>query len=219
MFQALQGSAGQNRATYLIAQIVYTGVLLAPIWITGLLWTLRSPAARRFRPVGIACAIAIAFYLVAGGKAYYPGAVFTFLFAAGAVPLERRLAARRPLAGRISPAALAGTALVAASVLSLPVALPVLPASTLHSVPLQKINYDLGEDHRLAAGRSALVAREYDSLPGRAAPADHHPRGQLRRGWRPEPVPGLGGPARSLQRRQQLLALGPAARRLLQSRW
>jgi hypothetical protein len=101
---------------------------------------------------------------VAGGKAYYPGAVFTFLFATGAVPLERRLAARRALAGRISPAALMGTAMVAATVLSLPVALPVLPASTLHSVPLQKINYDLAETIGWPQ-EVALVVREYDSLP------------------------------------------------------
>jgi 4-amino-4-deoxy-L-arabinose transferase-like glycosyltransferase len=164
VFHALQGSANNNRATYLIAQIVYTGLVLAPVWIAGLIWTLRSQAARRFRPVGIACAIAIAFYLVAGGKAYYPGAVFTFLFAAGAIPLERWLAARRALAGRIRPAVLMGTAMVAATALTLPAALPVLPASTLHSIPLQKINYDLTETIGWPQ-EVALVARAYDSLP------------------------------------------------------
>jgi hypothetical protein len=43
-------------------------------------------------------------------------------------------------------------------------ALPVLPARILHTVPLQKINYDLGETigwPRLVA----LVAREYRALP------------------------------------------------------
>ena len=165
VFHALQGSAGQNRATYWIAQVVYTGLVLTPIWIAGLVWTLRSPAARRFRPAGIGCAIAIAFYFATGGKAYYPGGVFTFLFAAGAVPLERWLASRRPLAGRIRPAALLGTAMVTAAMITLPVALPVLPASTLHSVPLQKINYDLAETIGWPK-EVALVAREYRSLPG-----------------------------------------------------
>ena len=49
-----------------------------------------------------------------GGKAYYPGAAYTFLLAAGAVPLERWLARRRPLACRIRPAAAIGAAMVVA---------------------------------------------------------------------------------------------------------
>src|ERR1035441_7947610 len=85
--------------------------------------------------------VALAIYFVLGGKPYYPGAVFTFLFAAGSVPLERWLAARRPLAGKISPAARMSTVMIASGLL----ALPVLPAAALHSVPLQKINYDLAE--------------------------------------------------------------------------
>ncbi len=141
--------------------------MLTPIWIAGLVWTLRSQAARPFRAVGIACALAIALYFAAGGKAYYPGAVFTFLFAAGAVPLEHWLAARprRARAGRTSPAAVTGTAMVASAMITLPAALPVLPASVLHSVPLQKINYDLAETIGWPK-EVALVAREYHSLPG-----------------------------------------------------
>jgi hypothetical protein len=132
----------------------------------------------------------IALQFVLGGKAYYPGAAFTLLLAAGCVPLERRLAARRvPLerdlaarrvpfvgsrAGRsarwrrimpaLPPAFAAGTAMVAGAVLAAPVALPVLPARALHTVPLQKINYDLGEE--IAWPRLvALVARQYGAVP------------------------------------------------------
>ena len=166
VFHALQGSAGQNRATYWIAQVAFTGLVLTPIWIAGLVWTLRSQAARPFRAAGIACALAIALYFAAGGKAYYPGAVFTFLFAAGAVPLEHWLAARaqRARAGRISPVAVTGAALVASAMITLPVALPVLPARVLHSVPLQKINYDLAETIGWPK-QVDLVAREYHALP------------------------------------------------------
>lgn len=164
VFHALQASAGKNRATYLIAQVVYTGLALVPIWIAGLVWTLRSQTARRYRPVGIACLVAIVFYLVAGGKAYYPGAVFTFLLAAGAVPLERWLASRSRRAWRIRPTALICTAMLASAALILPAALPVLPARTLHSVSLQKINYDLTETIGWSQ-EVALIAREYDSLP------------------------------------------------------
>jgi len=119
----------------------------------------------------------IVLQFVLGGKPYYSGAAFTFLLAAGCVPLERRLVRlRRRLAAPrargdrpwlvrpVTPAVLAGAAMVAGGVLAAPVALPVLPARTLHTVPLQKINYDLGEE--IAWPKLvALVAREYDARP------------------------------------------------------
>jgi Dolichyl-phosphate-mannose-protein mannosyltransferase len=170
VFRALQTEAAHNRAVYWPAQIVYTGVVLTPIWVTGAVWSLRSAAARRFRPVAIACVVVIALQFVLGGKAYYPGAAFTFLLAAGCVPLERRLAARTPRAahgwpGRlVTPAVLAGAAMVAGALPAAPVALSVLPARALHTVPLQKLNYDLAET--IAWPKLvALVAQEYDSLP------------------------------------------------------
>ena len=190
VFRALQGAAGHNRAVFWPAQILYAGPALAPVWIGGAIWSLRSAAARRFRPVAIACVIAIALQFALGGKAYYPGAAFTFLFAAGSVPLERRLAARRPirpaalaaprpirpaalarvvkpapLARVVKPAAVTAAAMLAGAVLAAPVALSVLPARTLHAVPLQKLNYDLAETIAWPK-QVALVAREYDSLPG-----------------------------------------------------
>jgi hypothetical protein len=164
VFRVLQTAAGHNRAVFWPAQLLYTGLVLTPVWVAGAVWSLRSTAARPFRPVAIACVAVIALQFVLGGKAYYPGAAFTFLLAAGCVPLERRLAASAPRARRITPAILAGAAMVAGAVLSGPAALPVLPARTLHAVPLQKVNYDLGEEiswPRLVA----LVAREYDARP------------------------------------------------------
>jgi hypothetical protein len=175
VFRALQTEAGHNRAVYWPAQILYTGVMLTPVWVGGVIWSLRSAAARRFRPVAIASVAVIALQFVLGGKAYYPGAAFTFLLAAGCVPLERRLTARTPMARRtqaarrwpsrlVTPAALAGAAMVAGAALAAPAALPVLPARALHTVPLQKINYDLAET--IAWPKLvALVGREYDSLP------------------------------------------------------
>jgi Dolichyl-phosphate-mannose-protein mannosyltransferase len=163
VFRALQGAAGHNRAVYWPGQVLYVGPVLTPVWVAGAIWSLRSAAARRFRPVAIGCVVAIVLQFVLGGKAYYAGGAYTFLFAAGSVPLERWLA-RRPLAGRIRPAAAVGAAMVAGALIAAPVALSVLPARTLHTVPLQKINYDLAET--IAWPKLvALVAREYDSLP------------------------------------------------------
>jgi dolichyl-phosphate-mannose-protein mannosyltransferase len=165
VFRALQGAAGHNRAVYWPGQILFTGPVLTPVWVAGAVWSLRSAAARRFRPVAIACVIAIVLQFVLGGKPYYPGAAYTFLLAAGCVPLERWLSARRPLARRVSPATTVGAAMLVGAVVAAPIALPVLPARVLHTVPLQKINYDLGET--IAWPKLvALVAREYDSLPG-----------------------------------------------------
>ncbi len=169
VFRALQTQAGHNRATYWPGQIVFTGLALTPIWIGGLIWCLRGfkgvvplrPApchrqARAFRPVAIGCAIAIALQFVLGGKPYYSGAAYTFLLAVGCVWLERRRSPRQ--------VGLAATAMVVSAALVLPAALPVLPARALHSVPLQKINYDLGES--IAWPRQvALIAREYHELP------------------------------------------------------
>jgi 4-amino-4-deoxy-L-arabinose transferase-like glycosyltransferase len=165
VFRSLQGPAGHNRIVYWPAQLLFTGIALTPVWAAGVLWSLRSRAARRFRPAAVACLIVIALQFVLGGKPYYPGGAYTFLFAAGAVPLERWLAARRrPLAGRIAPAGLMAAAMVASAVIAAPVALPVLPARALHTVPLQKINYDLGEE--IAWPKLvALVAREYHARP------------------------------------------------------
>jgi hypothetical protein len=164
VFRVLQGQAGHNRAVYWIAQVLYTGPVLVPIWVTGAIWSVRSGAARAFRPVGIACVIVIALQFVLGGKAYYPGAAYTFLLAAGCVPAERWLATRRPLAGRIRPAAVLAGTMLAGALIAAPVTLPVLPARALRAVPVQKINYDLGEEiawPKLAA----LVSREYHALP------------------------------------------------------
>jgi hypothetical protein len=164
VFRSLQGAAGHNRVVYWPAQLLFTGIALTPVWAAGVMWSLRSQAARRFRPGALACVIVIALQFVLGGKPYYAGGAYTFLLAAGSVPLERWLAARRPLAGRIAPAAAMAAAMVASGVAAAPVALPVLPARALATVPLQKINYDLGEEigwPKLVA----LVAREYHALP------------------------------------------------------
>jgi Dolichyl-phosphate-mannose-protein mannosyltransferase len=164
VFRSLQGQAGHNRAVYWIAQVLYTGPVLVPVWVAGAVWSLRSEAARRFRPVGIACVIAIATQFVLGGKAYYPGAAYTFLFAAGSVPLERWLAARKPRAARISPVALMGAAMLMGGIVAAPITLSALPARVLATVPLQKINYDLAETIGWPQ-EVALVAREYQALP------------------------------------------------------
>jgi 4-amino-4-deoxy-L-arabinose transferase-like glycosyltransferase len=155
VFRVLQADAWHNRATYWPAQVLFTGLAVTPIWVAGLIWALRN---RHVRPVAIGCGLAIALQFVLGGKPYYPGGAYTFLLAAGSGPAERWLRAR---AGRT--AAAAGVMLATAAV-GLPIALPVLPAAALRTVPLQKINYDLAESIAWPK-QVALVAQEYHALP------------------------------------------------------
>ncbi len=158
VFQTLHSQAGHNLIVYWPAQVLYTGVALTPLWVRGLIWCLRDPAGRAYRALAIAAILAIAVFFLAGGKPYYPGGAYTFLFAAGAVPLERRLLGRS--AARRSFAFSLGLSFALSAV----IALPILPADTLHTVPLQKINYDLGETIGWPQ-QVALVAREYRALP------------------------------------------------------
>jgi hypothetical protein len=169
VFRALQAQAWHNRATYWPAQVIYTGLALTPVWLAGLVWALRSEQARAFRPAALGCGLAVLLQFVLGGKAYYSGAAYTFLLAAGSVPVERWLAARefaapRRVLGRVRPAVVMGVGMLVSAAVVLPAALPVLPARVLHTVPLQKINYDLAESIGWPQ-QVALVARWYDALP------------------------------------------------------
>ncbi|HEX9032842.1 MAG TPA: glycosyltransferase family 39 protein [Streptosporangiaceae bacterium] len=165
VFRALQAQAWHNRVTYWPAQILFTGIALTPIWVAGLIWTLRrgSPG-RAFRAVTVACLISIAAQFVLGGKPYYSGAAYSFLLAAGAVRAERWLAGRPPVFSRFSPVTVRAAGLLASAAMVLPVAIPVLPAGVLHSIPLQKINYDLAESIGWPK-QVAMVGREYAALP------------------------------------------------------
>ena len=164
VFRALDGAAGSNRAAYWYSQALDTGPVLTPVWLAGVIWSVRSQAARRFRPVAIACILVIVAQFVLGGKPYYPGAAYTFLLAAGCVPLGRWLEGRRRLLGLAPPTAMMGAAMLVGGVVASTITMSVLPARVLHTVPLQKINYDLGET--IAWPKLVgLVAREYDALP------------------------------------------------------
>jgi hypothetical protein len=161
VFRTLQTQAGHNRATYWPGQVLFTGLALTPIWIAGLVWCLRNERAHAYRPVAIGCAIVIVAQFALGGKPYYSAGAYTFLLAAGCVSLEGWLARR----GRQrAPTALVVAAMLVSAAIMAPVALPLLPARALHTVPLQKINYDLAES--IAWPRQvSLIAAEYHALP------------------------------------------------------
>ena len=143
VFRALQADAGQNRVQYWPAQVLYTSILLVPLWLRGIRWALRHPL---LRVIGIAAVFVLVVQFVLGGKAYYPGGIYTFCFAAGAASLEGR-----PWRGRAVTCCVAG-------VVSSLIALPVLPAAALARVPVQRVNYDLGEEIGWPSEVAALAA-------------------------------------------------------------
>jgi hypothetical protein len=154
VFRALDGDAGANRLMYWPGQVLYTSIVLVPLWVRGAAWSLRSA---RFRPLGIAVVTVICLQFVLGGKTYYPGGGYTFLFAAGAASLSASAPGLLPLRRRL---AVYGVGLAICSVISL----PLLPAAALARFPVQKINYDLGEEIGWPA-QVQLLARVYQSLP------------------------------------------------------
>jgi hypothetical protein len=102
--------------------------------------------------------LAVAFMLT-GGKPYYLAAYVPVLLAAGAQPAVdwARRARRRRRVGLI-------TAGLVLAVLQLPITLPVLPISAVHSTPIVALNYDAGE----TIGWPAFVreiATVYRTLP------------------------------------------------------
>ena len=184
---------------YWPGQVLYTSIVLVPLWVRGAAWSLRSA---RFRPAGIAVVTVICLQFVLGGKTYYPGGGYTFLFAAGAAALSAAAPGLLPLRRR------AAVYCLAAAVCSV-ISLPLLPAAALARFPVQKVNYDLGEEigwpsRGAVAGPGLPVAPAYRTVAGDPA------RRQLRRGRRGRPLRAGPGPAGGLQRREQLLALGAA---------
>jgi Dolichyl-phosphate-mannose-protein mannosyltransferase len=127
---------------FLPLQFLLMNPVTVPVWLSGLVRLWREPDCRHYRPVAIAFVVlALTIAVVIGDRPYFLAPMYTALFAAGAVAFEQRLAQGR---ARWSRRAAAG-ALVIGGLAALPVALPVLPASALRTVALQRVNYDLGE--------------------------------------------------------------------------
>ncbi len=126
-----------NVANWVIGQLLMTALAMVVVWVAGLrfLWRSGRPL---WRALAWAYAILFVFFaLTTGGKIYYLGGAYIYLLGAGAVAIDGWLAVRK---ARLRTLALA-TAVTTA--LTLPVALPLLPARDLGRT--QKINPVLAE--------------------------------------------------------------------------
>jgi hypothetical protein len=116
-------SIGRTRG-FLPDQIYQT---IAPLWIVGLFFCLKSDSGRRFRAVGWIYVIVFGAFLMARGRGYYLAAAYPMLYAAGSVWWEQRLASFNPGRQRRSwrvAWAVAASAAVIASVVALPIGPP-----------------------------------------------------------------------------------------------
>jgi 4-amino-4-deoxy-L-arabinose transferase-like glycosyltransferase len=159
--------------TFVPIQLLLPGIWVAPVWIAGLWALLREERWRVFRAFGIAyVTLFVLLWIFLGDRPYYLAGLYPLLLAAGAVVTEgvvvgvrRFFSDRRPRRRVVwrSERASLGFVLVT-GLLTLPLSLPVLPPAAIATVPLQGLNYNLGE----VIGWPELVstvADVYRSLP------------------------------------------------------
>jgi 4-amino-4-deoxy-L-arabinose transferase-like glycosyltransferase len=180
----------EDPATFLIQVVLLMQPLALPLWLAGLWYLLRNPAAEPYRPVGWTFLTLFILFLGLHAKSYFLVPAFPPLLAAGAVALERQ-AWLRPRA-RLVP--LAAAALVLGGIVLAPVVAPILPPKTLASVmssPIQPVADRFGWPqfvgtvsavyHRLPASQrrqTTILAGNYGEAGALdlLGPADHLPR-------------------------------------------
>jgi 4-amino-4-deoxy-L-arabinose transferase-like glycosyltransferase len=157
---------------YPFVMVLALGPFVAPVWTSGAwaFWRDRRMASYRAFAVAYAFGFGV-LWVVIPDRFYYLFGIYPVLIAAGAPIAEQvavgargffRAEPRRRLLWRSRRWAVG--LVLGSGVLLLPVSLPVVPPSALASVPLQKVNYNLGEE----IGWQDLtreVARAWRSLP------------------------------------------------------
>lgn len=123
------GRTAVSGLDFLIQQVVLLNPLTVIIWMGGLAWLLVRPAGRPYRALGIAYVLLLFTMMLLHGKNYYVVPVYPVLFAAGAVAREEYITEAPERRRWMRPGALIAISL--AGLLSLPVALPVLPPETV----------------------------------------------------------------------------------------
>ncbi|WP_347567485.1 glycosyltransferase family 39 protein [Actinopolyspora sp. BKK1] len=148
-----------NRLLFVPNALLFSGVVVGAVLCCYGFWRLlRGPEFGEYRYLGWTVLGVVGFYLVASGRPNYPAGVFGLLFAAAAVGLQHRRAARRAARFRW----VAWVAYPASALLPLAL-LPVYPLSLLAERP-GVVNYSrMYETGWPELARTAAAA--YDRLP------------------------------------------------------
>ena len=158
-----RGGSGSSEPRWLIVPYLFLLVspVLAPVWLAGLVALVRRESMRPFRAFAVCWVVLVVIFTISGGKPYYLAGLFPVLLAAGAIEADAWVG-RGSARGRAS---ILGSAIVASGVVSVVLALPVLPAS--EAGPVITANGDVGETigwPQLVRG----VASAYRRAPGPA---------------------------------------------------
>ena len=126
-----EADGAENRALFVPMQLLYLSPVLVPVWLAGFVALWRD---RRFRSLAVAYPVLCVLTVALGGKPYYTMPLLVLLVAAGAEPAWRWVLRHRVWA---SAAAVAG------ALVSVLIALPVLPVGALG--PVLAVNPEQGE--------------------------------------------------------------------------
>jgi hypothetical protein len=154
---ARNGAEG-GRAGFVPFQLILIGLLLAPVWIAGLLELLRNRELRALRCFAAAYLVLIPVFILTGGKAYYMSGLYPILLAAGSVRAARWQRQRRRRAMLLS------AAVVLTAAISAVIGLDVLPVRDLRGSVVLSLNPDAGETVGWP-GFTDQIARVYQSFP------------------------------------------------------
>ncbi len=117
--------------TFVGTQLIWMGLLMAPLWIAGVGWLVAGRRAKTFRFVGVTYLLFLPLMMMLHAKDYYLAAVYPLYFAAGAAAWDgwlRKAWLRRVLVPGYVALHVVGTAI------ALPAVMPVL-------TPLHEISY------------------------------------------------------------------------------
>jgi hypothetical protein len=136
-------------------QLIYLGLLTAPIVIAGFVKLWKTP---ELRFLAVATTIVVVYVLAwVPGKTYYSDGMAPAVLAAGGLAAEGWIArARRPgwRLGLVLAAPLVGM------VLLLPVEMPILPVSQLHTIPVSDQRSSLGDEVGWPQFTSTVAAQD-----------------------------------------------------------
>ncbi|MEW5718557.1 MAG: glycosyltransferase family 39 protein, partial [Chloroflexota bacterium] len=129
---------------FLPDQLLTTNPFTLPLWIAGLAFYFWGTSGKRFRMIGWMAVVPFALFWLAQGRGYYTGPIYPMLLAAGAVVLERWLAAMSGWRARVATG-IAWSLIMIGGVLIALIALPIVPVNSALWATVNDINGEFRE--------------------------------------------------------------------------
>lgn len=159
-----RNNGGDTRPLVVPFQILLLGPPLAPVWIAGLVALLRRRQWRPIRFLAVGFLALVVLTEIIGAQFYYPFGLLAVIYAIGCIPAADFLQRARPWWPRATVALFALNGVV-----SVLIALPVLPASVLANTPIPGINQAAGDQIGWPAYVRQIAAVYRDIAPAERA--------------------------------------------------